>query len=899
MSEKPKTYEGSDHIFYSNNSTDDIVRIRPKPGQTLLIDGSVLAPNAEGIDGSVQFNSLGDLAGDGTFLYDTLNNVLEIPHVEANDVKKFKTTNELGYSEIYQGINTSFPQEIVSQFTSTADDFGTDIQMARSTNRFAAACPYLAASEGGISVWSDAVDPDDPWAEYSTLLKYTNFTLDAVTNNSTISEDGTYVFFVDNSQNAWLYAFKLIAGTWTFVEEYRPTIRVKASTMGTNIKLLMADTDSRVFVVTYDTVTDTFGAEETLIDLVTSDFTNYPMAISGNVALFKQGSTSYIFTFNGTTWDAGPTHAATSIQDLACYSSSGVNYTIVFAKGTSLEVWENGVKTLDATPDYTSCTVFSNYLFAYRSGFIDIYTKVLGAWTLSVNSYAITGVTKMSCNSEYLVIAQSGLNTGKLFKIVAYTNGSVEIVSIDLDTASNKLTIDAEYGTLFNDPVEVSTIDIAQANIASGSFSSGTVSLPSVNFLSDTDTGLYYTTNSVNTTVNGVSKLQVSATGISTSDEIYMIAGSAAAPALSFTDDTNSGLCLLGPDSIGVTCGGTTRLEVNSTDINALVPIYMQNGTVGNPALTFDSESNSGLYRIGAGSLGISVQGVNRLSVSTADLITTVPLTIPDGSIAAPSIAFAGYPTDGLFNGGNYVGISVGGEAMFTTDDVHSVSNAPFRELGLATAATPAFSSVAASSSGLFFSGANNVALASGGIIVMNTATEANSVSSVSVGNGCSLVSNNPTLGSVLKVNASGSGKWGQENIVVSGATQFHLFLATSTGVGSITTNGTTTAFNTTSDYRLKENVTPLLNQLDRVGLLNPVSYKWKNHEINGEGFLAHQLAEVFPEAVYGVKDAVDENGKIIPQGFDGSFLIGSLVACIQELKEEIRLIKEELATFV
>jgi hypothetical protein len=104
-----------------------------------------------------------------------------------------------------------------------------------------------------------------------------------------------------------------------------------------------------------------------------------------------------------------------------------------------------------------------------------------------------------------------------------------------------------------------------------------------------------------------------------------------------------------------------------------------------------------------------------------------------------------------------------------------------------------------------------------------------------------------------------------------------------STQVGTIATTTTSTAYNTSSDYRLKENVQPMTGALAKVGAFKPVTYTWKANGSDGEGFIAHELAEVCPNAVSGEKDAVDENGNIKPQGIDTSFLVATLTAAIQE----------------
>ena len=109
---------------------------------------------------------------------------------------------------------------------------------------------------------------------------------------------------------------------------------------------------------------------------------------------------------------------------------------------------------------------------------------------------------------------------------------------------------------------------------------------------------------------------------------------------------------------------------------------------------------------------------------------------------------------------------------------------------------------------------------------------------------------------------------------------------------GNIATNGGTTSYNGTSDYRLKDNIQPLTDALSRVALLQPVKWTWKEElggtESNGEGFVAHELAEILPMAVTGEKDAVDAEGKPEYQGVDPRFLVATLTAAIQEQQATI-----------
>lgn len=101
--------------------------------------------------------------------------------------------------------------------------------------------------------------------------------------------------------------------------------------------------------------------------------------------------------------------------------------------------------------------------------------------------------------------------------------------------------------------------------------------------------------------------------------------------------------------------------------------------------------------------------------------------------------------------------------------------------------------------------------------------------------------------------------------------------------VGRVSTSGSNTAYLTSSDHRLKDNVQPMTGALSKVAALKPCTYRWKADGSDGEGFIAHELAEVVPQCVAGDKDAVDSEGNPIYQGIDTSFLVATLTAALQE----------------
>ena len=116
--------------------------------------------------------------------------------------------------------------------------------------------------------------------------------------------------------------------------------------------------------------------------------------------------------------------------------------------------------------------------------------------------------------------------------------------------------------------------------------------------------------------------------------------------------------------------------------------------------------------------------------------------------------------------------------------------------------------------------------------------------------------------------------------------------------VGSIQTTATATSYLTSSDYRLKENVTSVANAIDRAKLLKPCNFTWIQHPDTPavDGFIAHELAEVIPVATTGTKDAVDEEGNPIYQGIDQAKIVPLLTAALQEAITRIEALEARLA---
>ena len=111
---------------------------------------------------------------------------------------------------------------------------------------------------------------------------------------------------------------------------------------------------------------------------------------------------------------------------------------------------------------------------------------------------------------------------------------------------------------------------------------------------------------------------------------------------------------------------------------------------------------------------------------------------------------------------------------------------------------------------------------------------------------------------------------------------------------GSISVAGATTAFNTSSDYRLKENVDYTWDGTTILKQLKPAKFNWKvDPDTTIHGFIAHEAKAVVPDSVIGEKDAVDDNGDVAPQQIDQSKLVPILVKTVQELEARIKTLED------
>jgi hypothetical protein len=165
--------------------------------------------------------------------------------------------------------------------------------------------------------------------------------------------------------------------------------------------------------------------------------------------------------------------------------------------------------------------------------------------------------------------------------------------------------------------------------------------------------------------------------------------GGVTAPSITFASDLNTGIYRIGADNLGITAGGTKIVDINtagasvtgtfsaSTTVTAGTLLLTGNGTVGAPSHSFTSDTDTGLYRIGADNIGIAANGTKIVDIATTGVAvtglvsatTTVTagtlLISGDGAVGAPAHTFTNDLDCGLYRiGANNIGFSAGGNKI-------------------------------------------------------------------------------------------------------------------------------------------------------------------------------------------------------------------------------------------
>lgn len=302
--------------------------------------------------------------------------------------------------------------------------------------------------------------------------------------------------------------------------------------------------------------------------------------------------------------------------------------------------------------------------------------------------------------------------------------------------------------------------------------------------------------------------------------------------------------------------------------------------TAAAPSFTWTTDTNTGIFRNGEGIVGISANGTTSASFSNSGATVFGDLSVRGGQIffgalgttSGDYLDYAAQQGITYYENGNATWRLTGNGNNFINGGNLGVGTAsPAQKLDVT-------GSIRASQN-----------LQVGGTCLIGKSGAA------ATEDGFELRSN------YIAIFTNRAGVAGQFRRVSADATlrplvQFYGGADAATTVGAINVSLTATQFTTSSDYRLKEDFKPIETPVERLMSMKPTNFAWKDGGSRTDGFIAHELSEVVPDAVSGTKDAVDGEGNPIYQGVDASKLVPILTAALQEAFKRIEKLEQQLS---
>jgi hypothetical protein len=396
---------------------------------------------------------------------------------------------------------------------------------------------------------------------------------------------------------------------------------------------------------------------------------------------------------------------------------------------------------------------------------------------------------------------------------------------------------------------------------------------------------------------------------------LLMEDGTAAAPGLSFASDLDTGFFSAGANAIGVATNGVERVEFGTSEV-----VFNDGGA--DYDFRIEGDTNTSLFFVDASADTVEING----DVTIADKIIHSGDT--NTAIRFPAADIVSIETDGS----ERARIDSSGRLLVGTSSTSTTCTSIFQgnaggyysimllaaSTATPTTADPDFGQIRFTDSG-HTAAASIICARDGGTWTSGSSQPTRLVFSTTADGASSptermrVDSNGNLLHGVATTSvAGGSGGAYLRAPAVLGSSSLFLGHANGTGtgnsygeffyntslIGSITQNGTTAvAYNTTSDYRLKENIIPLIGAVDRIKNLQVCRFNFISEPGRTvDGFLAHEAQAVVPECATGEKDAVDDGGNPVYQGIDQSKLVPLLTAALQEAIAKIETLEAKVA---
>jgi hypothetical protein len=419
-------------------------------------------------------------------------------------------------------------------------------------------------------------------------------------------------------------------------------------------------------------------------------------------------------------------------------------------------------------------------------------------------------------------------------------------------------------------------------------------------------------------------------------------AGSASSPGLYFTGDINTGIFSAGADQFNIATNGVERVEWGTSEV-----VFNDGGA--NYDFRIEGDTNSSLFFVDA-----SAEAVGIGTASPSVLLHIEQTSPADGRLARIVSAGVGAGFLGVKSTGNtFIDANTSATALeFRTQDTERARIDSSGRLLVGTSTSALERVVILGDGGGIQINRNQTgsptsgqALGSIGFkgivspnsnasaeVLIQAVAEENHSGSVAgsrlefytkangtgpgssptermrIDNSGAVLINRTTLGNIgdsfgtaLGLNYAYFERSGSPAVYIRRGTStgnaVEFYQGTNTFVGSISVTGSATAYNTSSDHRLKENIVPLTGAIDRINQLQVHRFNFiAEPDRTVDGFIAHEAQDVVPECVTGEKDAVDDDGNPIYQGIDQSKLVPLLTAALQEAIGRIESLEAEVS---
>lgn len=290
--------------------------------------------------------------------------------------------------------------------------------------------------------------------------------------------------------------------------------------------------------------------------------------------------------------------------------------------------------------------------------------------------------------------------------------------------------------------------------------------------------------------------------------------------------------------------------------------LQLDDGSASAPALTFNSDTNMGIYRGGTDILKLVTAGTDAITIDASQNVGI--------GISSPSLPLE-------VSGSSFPQVRIHRDFAAT-----SASSATIRFAGDDSAGNVTDYAEIRSLTEVVTNGSE------AGALLFGTLSSGSVTERMRIESNGNVIVGSSTFGADDSIGLAGGGTITSAK-ASSGGTTHLIFKNGGSQVGGITSNTGATFFNTSSDYRLKENVTYNFDATTRLKQLKPSRFNFiADKDTTVDGFLAHEVASIVPEAISGEKDAVDSDGNIISQAIDQSKIVPLLVKTIQELEARI-----------